>query len=58
MTRDELLELVAEVQKHQSELEAVEVKSARGGTPQRLYESLSALANRKAATGKGLTHEG
>jgi ATP-dependent DNA helicase RecG len=46
MTRDELLELVAQVQKHQSELEAVEVKSARGGTPQRLYESLSALANR------------
>ena len=37
---------VAEVQRRQSELEAVEVKSAHGGTPQRLYESLSALANR------------
>jgi len=34
MTRDELLELVAEVQRHQSELEAVEVKSARGGLSQ------------------------
>jgi len=50
---------VAEVQGHQSELEAVpacrtgrDVKSARGGTPQRLYESLSAPPNRKAATGK------
>ena len=52
MTRDELLELVAAVHRHQSELETVEVKSARGGTPQRLYESLSALANRKAAKGK------
>jgi hypothetical protein len=33
MTRDELLELVAEVQRHQSELEAVEVRLACGGTP-------------------------
>ena len=46
MLHSELLELNAEVQKHQSELEAVEVKAARGGTPQRLYESLSVLANR------------
>ncbi len=46
MTREELLELVAEVQRHQSELEDVEVKSARGGTPERLYEALSAFANR------------
>jgi len=54
MTRDELLELVAEVQKHQSKLEAVEVKSARGGTPQRLYELLSALA-RLTASKRSLT---
>ena len=52
VTRDEVSELVAEVQKHQSELEAVKVKSARGGTPQQLYEPLSAPPNRKAATGK------
>ena len=46
MTRKELQELVAEVQKHQCELDGIEVKSAARGTPQRLYESLSALANR------------
>jgi ATP-dependent DNA helicase RecG len=45
MTRDELLELIAEVQQYQSELDNVEVKSAHGGTPQRLYEPLSAFAN-------------
>jgi hypothetical protein len=31
LTREELLELIAEVQQHQSELDDVEVKSARGG---------------------------
>jgi ATP-dependent DNA helicase RecG len=46
MTREDLQQLVAEVQRLQSELNNVEVKVARGGTPQRLYESLSAFANR------------
>lgn len=46
MTREELLELIAEVQQNKSELDDVEVKSAKGGTPKRLYESLSAFANR------------
>lgn len=45
MTRDELLELIDEVQQYQSELDNVEVKSARSGTPQHLYETLSAFAN-------------
>lgn len=45
VTREELLALIEEVQRHQSELEDVEVKSAREGTPKRLYESLSAFAN-------------
>jgi ATP-dependent DNA helicase RecG len=31
--------------RRQSEVNKVEVKAARGGTPQRLYESLSAFAN-------------
>jgi len=51
MTPEELVALVADVRERQSELEAVEVKSARGGTPKRLYEALSALANR---TGGGV----
>lgn len=46
MTHDELLELVGDVQRHQTELDDVEVKSARGGTPRRLFESLSSFANR------------
>jgi len=46
LTREELFELIAEVQRHQSELDDVEVKSARGGTPKRLFASLSAFANR------------
>jgi ATP-dependent DNA helicase RecG len=51
MSREEILELIADVQQLQSELDDIEVKSARGGTPQRLYEPLSAFANR---TGGGV----
>jgi ATP-dependent DNA helicase RecG len=51
MTRDELQKLVAEIQQRQSELDNAEVKTGRGGTPQRLYEPLSAFANR---TGGGV----
>ena len=46
MTREELFEFITEVQWHQSELDDVEVKSALGGTPKRLFEPLSAFANR------------
>jgi len=51
MTREELLELIAERQAHCCELADVEVKSANKGTPGRLYEALSAFANR---TGGGV----
>lgn len=37
MTREKLFELIAEVQRHQSELDDVEVKSARDRTPKRLF---------------------
>lgn len=47
MTREELESMIAEVQHRQSELNDVEVKSARAGTPKRLYEALSAFANRR-----------
>ncbi len=46
MTREELLELIASVRRYESELGSVEVKSAHRGTPKRLFELLSALANR------------
>jgi len=51
MTREEFLELIAEVTQHQCELDDVEVKSAQKGTPQWLYEAISAFANR---TGGGV----
>jgi predicted HTH transcriptional regulator len=51
MTPEELESLIAEVQHRQSELNNVEVKSARSGTPKRLYEAVSAFANR---TGGGV----
>ena len=51
MTLQELKKLVAELQAIQSESDTVEVKTARGGTPKRLYEALSAFANR---TGGGI----
>jgi ATP-dependent DNA helicase RecG len=46
MILEELRRLIADIQRHQSELDNVEVKTARGGTPKRLYEALSAFANR------------
>ena len=46
LTETELLALIEEVQHLRSELDDVEVKTARGGTPQRLFEVLSAFANR------------
>ena len=51
MIREELESLIAEVQHWQTELNDVEVKSARAGTPKRLYEALSGFANR---TGGGV----
>jgi hypothetical protein len=42
---DELLQLVASVQQHQSAMANVEVKAARGVTPQRLYRPHSAFAS-------------
>ncbi|MCM2357835.1 MAG: putative DNA binding domain-containing protein [Geobacteraceae bacterium] len=46
MTCEELQQLITEVQQSRCELADIEVKSAHGGTPQRLYEPLSAFANR------------
>ncbi len=46
MRREELRKFVEEIQQRQSELDNVEVKTAKGGTPKRIYESLSAFANR------------
>ena len=46
-----LRHIIEDVQKRQSEFDHVEVKAARGGTPRRLYETISAFANR---TGGGM----
>ena len=46
MTPKEFKKLVAEIQSAQSESDTVEVKTAQGGTPKRLYAVLSAFANR------------
>src|SRR5919106_454842 len=51
MTRSEWQQLIADVQKRQSELANVEVKAARRGTPRRSFEPFSAFANR---TGGGV----
>jgi len=48
MTREELIQLVADVHEHQCELDDIEVKSAHKGTPSRIFEVLSAFANRRA----------
>lgn len=45
MTRDELIQIITEVQKYKSEFDEVEVKAARGGTPRRLFETLLAFSN-------------
>lgn len=46
MTKSEFDEIVEELRGRGSELEDVEVKEASGGAPSRIWESLSALANR------------
>ncbi len=46
MTREELLQLISEVQRFRSELDDVEVKTALGGTPKELYKAMSAFSNR------------
>lgn len=45
MTRTQLLALIADLQAHVSELDDLEAKIARGGTPARLYEDISGFAN-------------
>lgn len=51
MNRNELIKLIQGINKYQTESDHVEIKTARGGTPKRLYEPLSAFANH---TGGGI----
>src|SRR3954453_20256331 len=39
-------QLVEQARQFKNELENLEIKTAKGGTPKRLYEALSAFANR------------
>jgi ATP-dependent DNA helicase RecG len=43
-----LVQLISDLRRHGTELAFVEVKAAHRGTPRRLYEPLSAFANRNA----------
>jgi ATP-dependent DNA helicase RecG len=45
MTRRQLLAIIADLQAHNCELDDLEVKTARGGTPGHLFEDISAFAN-------------
>ncbi len=45
MTRDQLLDLIADLQAHACEVDDLEVKAAHGGTPAHLYEHISGFAN-------------
>ncbi len=45
MTREELLQIILDVQEYKSELPNVDAKTAKGGTPKRLFESLSSFSN-------------
>ena len=45
MTRDEFIQLIAEVQKHKSEFDELEVKTARDETPKRLFSPLLTFSN-------------
>ena len=51
MIIEDLRKIVHEIQQHRMESDTVEVKKAHGGTPKRLYEAISAFANR---TGGGI----
>ena len=45
MQKEDLVNLVQEVQRYQCETQTIEVKSAHGGCPTRLFDSLSSLSN-------------
>jgi len=45
MLAQELQDLVQEVQRHGCESQTIEVKKAAGGTPERLYDTLSSFSN-------------
>ena len=45
MTQQALIELVRRIQREKCEHQNIEVKSAFGGTPTKLYDSLSSFSN-------------
>lgn len=45
MTKEEVLSLAERVKREQSESNTLELKSAKGGTPSRLYDTLSSFSN-------------
>ena len=45
MQKEELLNIVAQIQKYQCELQTVEAKAANMGCPTKLYDTLSSFSN-------------
>ena len=45
MTNEELLTLLDKIQSFKCETQTLELKAARGGCPQRLYDTLSSFSN-------------
>ena len=45
MTKDELIELLKDIQKSKCETQTLELKAAASGCPKRLYDTLSSFSN-------------
>ncbi len=45
MEKDNIIELVQRIQRHQCEFQNIEVKAANGGCPTKLYDTLSSFSN-------------
>ena len=45
MQESELIELITKIKERKTETSKIEFKSAKGGTPEKLYDSFSSFSN-------------